>query len=61
MTQNQELLEEALSESGIVCFHSVDQPLVSQLCDVIGALHRTLEGAGMTAAAISEAVAAELA
>ena len=31
----------ALSEDGIVCFHAIDQPLVSELCAVIGALYRT--------------------
>lgn len=38
-----DLLDHALSESGVVAFHVVDQGLVTALCDIIGVLHRRLE------------------
>ena len=54
--QNLDLLNEALSESGIVCFHNIDQPLVSRLCDIIGFLYRGLEVKGMIEKEIEELI-----
>ncbi len=43
------LLDEALSESGVVPFFAADIPLVNELCELLGILHRELELSGMTA------------
>jgi hypothetical protein len=42
------LLDEALSEGGIVPIFASDIPLVNDLCDLLGILHRELEARGMT-------------
>ena len=52
-TQKQ-LLNEALEENGIICFHKVDQPLVTDLCDIIGILYCELQAKGMTEAQIEK-------
>lgn len=43
MNKRIELMNEALGESGIVPFHAIDTPLVSELCEIIGVLYRGLE------------------
>lgn len=48
-TKRIQLLDDALSERGIVPFFASDIPLVNELCEVIGILHRELESRGMTA------------
>jgi hypothetical protein len=55
-TQRIKLLEEALSENGIVPVFATDIPLVNELCEVIGILHRELEARGMTAQQIQKIV-----
>jgi len=51
-------MENALSENeiGIVCFHMIDQPLVTTLCNVVGVLYRALQAQGMTETQIEEFV-----
>jgi len=49
-------LEDALSENGIVCLHAIDQPLVTNMCDIIGILHRKLEAFGMSGEEIAKMV-----
>jgi len=56
MNKDIELLNKALSESGIVPFHAVDQRLVTDLCDIIGALYRELQSRGTTTEQIETAV-----
>ena len=53
-----ELLDGALSESGLCPFHAGDAPLVNELCEIIGILHRRLESTygPMTAEEIREVV-----
>jgi len=48
------LLRESTTENGCICFHNIDQPLVTALCEIIGALHRELEAKGMTEAQIAD-------
>lgn len=59
MSKRVELLRHALSENGIVCFNTIDQPLVTELCEIIGVLHRKLEfgPTGYLPSDIEEAVA----
>ena len=51
-----ELLDEALSESGIICFHAMDQHLTTALCDIIGALYRKLQACGLSEQEIEQHV-----
>ena len=46
--QSVETMNKALSESGIVCFAAINQPLVDNLCETIGVLYRALQAHGMT-------------
>jgi hypothetical protein len=55
------LMNEALDERGIVCLHVLDQGLTDYLCEVIGALHRTLTAQGLTDNQINEAIRKQLA
>jgi hypothetical protein len=50
------LLEDALSENGVVPFFASDIPVVDELCEIIGILHRQLEARGMTAEEIKKAI-----
>lgn len=54
--QRIEILERALSESGCIPFHAMDAPLVAELCEIIGILHRELESQGVNAEAIKKGV-----
>ena len=50
----EKLLDEAMSEHGVFCFRSIDQPLVTDLCEVVGALYRELERIGYDDAKIKQ-------
>ena len=54
MNKNKQVktLNEALEDNGIICFAKIDQPLVTELCEVIGTLYRELQSKGMTEAQI---------
>jgi len=43
-----ELMNEALSEHGIMPFHSLDNPLTDELCEIIGSLYRLCQTLGQT-------------
>ncbi len=53
-------LDSALSESGCITFAAISQPLVTELCEIIGSLHRALESKGMTSDQIREHVGNDL-
>jgi len=41
--QKLQTMDRALSESGCIAFAAIDQPLVTELCEIIGALYRIAE------------------
>jgi hypothetical protein len=43
--QQQGILSQALSESGIVPFHRDDEKLIGELCEIIGEFYRFAESA----------------
>ncbi len=50
------VMEEALTESGIIPFHRDDEPLTTELSEIIGILFRALQANGMTESQIKELV-----
>ena len=55
-TKRMNLLDAALSETGIVPIFAADIPLADELSEIIGILHRELESRGMTADEIRDLV-----